>query len=89
MAWSATARANDDVVEIARELYSTSDEHPTPIEAHVSGEIPEWFEGTLLRVGPGKCNTFTFARIYRNGTTLEVPPVSNMPENRVSFKYAN
>ena len=53
MASSSRTEANDDVVEIAKELYSTSEEHPTPIQANISGKIPEWFAGTLLRVGPG------------------------------------
>ena len=56
MAWFARPRPNDDVVEIAKELYSSSDEHPTPVETKTSGKIPEWFAGTLLRVGPGKRN---------------------------------
>ena len=45
--------ANDDTVKIAKELFSSSEEHPVPTAAVVTGEIPAWFEGTLLRVGPG------------------------------------
>ncbi|XP_053126352.1 beta,beta-carotene 15,15'-dioxygenase [Hemicordylus capensis] len=29
------------------------EEHPEPIQAEVSGEIPSWMEGILLRNGPG------------------------------------
>ena len=53
MAKARGVRLDDENVEIAKELFSSSAEHPTPVQATVSGKIPEWFEGTLLRVGPG------------------------------------
>ena len=54
MAEARGSKAVNDYVEIAKELFSTSEEHPTPVQATVSGKIPEWLEGTLLRIGPGK-----------------------------------
>ena len=53
MAEALSVQADDDIVEIAKELFSSSNETPTPTEATVIGKIPEWFEGSLLRVGPG------------------------------------
>ena len=53
MAEAASALPNDDIVEVAKELFSSSSEHPTPVEAKVVGKIPGWFEGSLIRVGPG------------------------------------
>ena len=45
----------DDIANIAKELFTSTNEHQEPVRAKVTGKIPEWFEGTLLRVGPGKC----------------------------------
>ena len=45
---------SDDFAKIGKELFSSAPEHSTPIQAEVTGKIPDWFEGTLLRVGPGK-----------------------------------
>ena len=53
MAVALSVQADDDIVEIAKELFSSSSETPTPTEATVIGKIPDWFEGSLLRVGPG------------------------------------
>eukprot|EP00794_Sanderia_malayensis_P018160 gene18160-19972_t len=44
----------DDFAKIGKELYSTVEEHPTPIALKVTGTIPAWFEGSFLRIGPGK-----------------------------------
>lgn len=53
MAEAASAQPDDDIVEIAKELFSSSIEYPAPVEATVIGKIPGWFEGSLIRVGPG------------------------------------
>lgn len=46
-------KQDDDFVKIGKELFKSSDEHPRAISTAVTGKIPDWFEGTLLRVGPG------------------------------------
>ena len=46
---------SDDIVKIAKELFTSANERQVPVRAKVTGKIPEWFEGTLLRLGPGKC----------------------------------
>eukprot|EP00795_Rhopilema_esculentum_P009143 gene9143-16806_t len=39
---------------IGNEIYQTTEEHPDVLDAEIEGKIPNWVEGTLLRVGPGK-----------------------------------
>ena len=40
--------------QVGKELYQTVEEHTEPIDTKIEGEIPDWIEGTLVRVGPGK-----------------------------------
>ena len=63
MAGSSTKAGLDDFVKIGKELYSSSEEHPTPVLAKVTGKIPDWFEGTLIRVGPGELYFFILHRV--------------------------
>ncbi|KDR21650.1 beta,beta-carotene 15,15'-dioxygenase-like [Zootermopsis nevadensis] len=36
------------------ELFRSTEEQVTPVEAVVTGQIPEWLKGCFLRLGPGK-----------------------------------
>ncbi len=44
---------DDDFAKIGKEMYSTIDEHAKPITLTVTGKVPDWLEGSLLRMGPG------------------------------------
>ena len=35
-------------------LYQTAEERPEPVRAEISGKIPSWLNGTLIRNGPGR-----------------------------------
>ena len=74
MAEAAGGQPEDDIVEIAKELFSSSNENPAPVEANVIGKIPDWFQGSLLRVGPGdnelRCRPDGTARLFLGQDTV-------------------
>ncbi len=46
--------ASTETGDLAKQIYTTVEERPTPTEAEIQGEIPKWLKGSFLRVGPGK-----------------------------------
>ena len=66
MAGSSKITGLDDFAKIGKELYSSSEEHPTPLFAKITGKIPDWFEGTLIRVGPGELPFIVSIRLKYN-----------------------
>ncbi len=48
------AENKDDYAKIGKELFHTVEEYEKPIALKVTGTIPSWLEGSLIRAGPGK-----------------------------------
>ncbi|XP_072281947.1 carotenoid-cleaving dioxygenase, mitochondrial-like isoform X2 [Pyxicephalus adspersus] len=46
--------ANQEGKECIAPLYQTVEETPQPIPTNITGTIPQWIQGSLMRNGPGK-----------------------------------
>jgi len=49
-----TYPSDNTYIKYARAKYQSSEELTTPTKCQIIGEIPDWIEGTFMRVGPGK-----------------------------------